>query len=130
DEALRAAMETETKLFFEAILREDRSILEFLDADFTFVNEPLAKLYGIPGIHGEQFQRVALASGERGGILGQAGILTVTSNPTRTSPVKRGKWILENLLNAAPPPPPPNVPVLTETGDRPAEGTLRQRMEQ
>jgi hypothetical protein len=131
DEELRKAMETETKLFFEAIIREDRSVLEFLDADFTFVNERLAKHYGIKGVKGEQFQKVALTNGERGGLLSQASILTVTSNPTRTSPVKRGKWILENLLNAPPPPPPPNVPELEEAkAGKPLEGTLRQRMEQ
>lgn len=129
DESLRDAMETETKLFFAAIVREDRSLLDFLDADFTFVNEQLAKHYGIPDVKGEQFQRVALSGGERGGLLGQASVLTTTSNPTRTSPVKRGKWVLENLLNAPPPPPPPNVPELKVTGDK-LEGTLRQRMEQ
>jgi hypothetical protein len=131
DEELRQAMETETKLFFEAVIREDRSVLEFLDADFTFVNERLAKHYGIPGVKGEEFQKVTLTNGERGGLLSQASILTVTSNPTRTSPVKRGKWILENLLNAPPPPPPPNVPELEEAkAGKPLEGTLRQRMEQ
>jgi hypothetical protein len=131
DDALRNAMETETKLFFEAIVREDRSVLEFLDTNFTFVNERLAKHYGIPGVKGDQFQKVTLPTGERGGLLTQASILTVTSNPTRTSPVKRGKWILENLLNAPPPPPPPNVPELKEAEKgKPLEGTLRQRMEQ
>jgi len=130
DEPLRSAMETETKLFCDAIIREDRSILEFLDANFTFVNERLAKHYGLPGIQGAEFQRVTLAGGERGGLLGHASVLTVTSNPTRTSPVKRGKWVLENLLNAAPPPPPPDVPELKEAGDKPLQGTLRQRMEQ
>jgi hypothetical protein len=130
DEELRSAMETETKLFFEAIVREDRSILELLDANFTFVNERLARHYGIPDVKGEKFLRVTLTTGERGGLLGQASVLTTTSNPTRTSPVKRGKWILENLLNAPPPPPPPNVPELKEAKDKPLEGTLRQRMEQ
>ncbi len=130
DEALRNAMETETRLFCETFLREDRSLLELLDANFTFVNERLAKHYGIPGVQGEEFRRVTLEGGERGGLLGHASVLTVTSNPTRTSPVKRGKWVLENLLNAPPPPPPPNVPELKEGGDRKLEGTLRQRMEQ
>lgn len=129
DDALRTAMETETKLFFEAIVREDRGILDFLDSDFTFVNERLAKHYGLQGIQGEQFQRVTLEAGQRGGLLGQASVLMVTSNPTRTSPVKRGKWVLENLLNAPPPPPPANVPELAE-GGKVAVGTLRQRMEQ
>ncbi|MSR60192.1 MAG: DUF1592 domain-containing protein [Planctomycetaceae bacterium] len=130
DEALRAAMETETKMFFEAIVREDRNLFDFLDADFTFVNERLARHYEIPGVTGEQFQRVTLATAQRGGLLGQASILLVTSNPTRTSPVKRGKWVLENLLNAAPPPPPPGVPELSEEKDKVLSGTLRQRMEQ
>jgi hypothetical protein len=129
NEALRTAMETETRLFFEAIAREDRSLFDLLDANFTFVNERLAKHYGIPGVTGDQFQRVTLANPERGGLLGHASVLTVTSNPTRTSPVKRGKWILENLLNAPPPPPPPNVPELKEAEGK-LEGTLRQRMEQ
>jgi Protein of unknown function (DUF1592)/Protein of unknown function (DUF1588)/Protein of unknown function (DUF1587)/Protein of unknown function (DUF1585)/Protein of unknown function (DUF1595)/Ca-dependent carbohydrate-binding module xylan-binding/Cytochrome C oxidase, cbb3-type, subunit III len=129
NEALRTAMETETRLFFETIVREDRNLFELLDANFTFVNERLAKHYGLPGIQGEEFQRVSLTSPERGGLLGQASILTVTSNPTRTSPVKRGKWILETLFNAPPPPPPPNVPELKEAEGK-LEGTLRQRMEQ
>ena len=128
DEPLRSAMLRETELFFGAIVKEDRSILDFLDADFTFVNERLAKHYGIPGVTGEQFRRVTLTDGRRGGVLTQASVLTVTSNPTRTSPVKRGKWILENILNAPPPPPPPNVPELKET--KLLSGTLRQRMEQ
>jgi mono/diheme cytochrome c family protein len=128
DDSLRSAMLQETELFFGAIVREDRSLLDFLDADFTFVNGRLAKHYGIPGVQGEQFQRVKLTDGRRGGLLTQASVLTVTSNPTRTSPVKRGKWILENILNAPPPPPPPNVPELKET--KLLSGTLRQRMEQ
>ena len=126
---LRSAMETETRMFFETIVREDRSLFDLLDADFTFVNERLAKHYGLTGVQGEAFQRVHWATAERGGLLGQASILTVTSNPTRTSPVKRGKWILETLFNAPPPPPPPNVPELKEAEGK-LEGTLRQRMEQ
>jgi hypothetical protein len=109
-------------------MREDRSILDFLDADFTFVNERLARHYGIAGIKGDAFQRVSLTGDQRGGILTQASILTVTSNPTRTSPVKRGKWILENILGTPPPPPPPDVPELKEGKE--LTGTLRQRMEQ
>src|SRR4029077_9240715 len=119
----------ETRLFFEAIVREDRKIFDLLDADFTFINERLAKHYGIPGIQGTEFRRVALTTPERGGLLGHASVLTVTSNPTRTSPVKRGKWILDNFLNAPPPPQPPNIPELKD-GEGKLEGTLRQRMEQ
>jgi len=128
DESLRSAMLKESELFFEAVVKEDRSILDFLDSDFTFLNERLAKHYGIPGVKGDQFQRVNLTGVERGGILTQASILTVTSNPTRTSPVKRGKWILENILGTPPPPPPPDVPELKEGKE--LTGTLRQRMEQ
>jgi mono/diheme cytochrome c family protein len=129
NEQLRSAMLKETELFFATILKENRSILEFLDADFTFVNEPLARLYGIPGVKGDAFQRVSLAGTERGGVLTQASVLTITSNPTRTSPVKRGKWILENILGAPPPPPPPDVPDLAEDAAA-LQGSLRQRMEQ
>ncbi|MFN0051634.1 MAG: DUF1592 domain-containing protein [Planctomycetales bacterium] len=130
DEALRAAMEQETRLFFESIVREDRSVMEFLDADYTFLNERLARHYGLPGVSGEEFRKVTLTTPERGGLLGQASILLVTSNPTRTSPVKRGKWVLENLLDAPPPPPPPGVPELNEAKEVVLSGSLRQRMEQ
>jgi hypothetical protein len=130
DDALRQAMEQETRLFFQSIMQEDRSILEFLDADFSFVNERLARHYGIPDVQGEEFRKVALPAAQRGGLLGHASILAVTSNPTRTSPVKRGKWILENLLNAPPPPPPPGVPELDAGNQRVLTGSLRQRMEQ
>jgi hypothetical protein len=130
DDKLREAMQTETELFFEAILHENRSILDFIDADFTFVNQKLAKHYGIPGIKGGQFQRVQLDGGRRGGVITQASMLTVTSNPTRTSPVKRGKWILENILGTPPPPPLPVVPELSEEEEVVLSGTLRQRMEQ
>ena len=130
DEELRRAMVEESRLFFTALMREDRSILEFLDSNQTFVNERLARHYGIAGVQGEDFQRVTLQDDRRGGLLGQASILTVTSNPTRTSPVKRGKWILEQILGTPPPPPPPNVPELKEDKDVVLSGTLRQRMEQ
>jgi len=126
DAALRVAMATETQMFFDAIVKEDRSVLDFIDSDFTFLNERLARHYGIDGIKGEQFQRVQLAAGQRGGLLTQGSILTITSYPNRTSPVQRGKWVLENLLDAAPPPPPPNVPALNE--ETQLKGTLRQRM--
>jgi mono/diheme cytochrome c family protein len=130
DEPLRAAMQRETELFFDAILREDRSVLEFLDADYTFVNGRLARHYGMTGIDGDTFRRVPLDRERRGGVLGHASVLTVTSNPTRTSPVKRGKWVLENLLGAAPPPPPPDVPPLVEQPTAAATGSLRERMVQ
>jgi mono/diheme cytochrome c family protein len=130
DERLRAAMLKETELFFAAILREDRSILDLLDADFTYVNGRLAKHYGISGVYGEEFQRVKLSDGVRGGLLAQASILTVTSNPTRTSPVKRGKWVLEQILGTPPPDPPPNVPELPVDEKAQLTGSLRQRMEQ
>jgi hypothetical protein len=122
------AMKGETDHFFAAIVNEDLSIMNFLDADFTYVNEPLAKLYGIPNIKGDEFQRVKLDPARRGGLLTQAAILTITSNPTRTSPVKRGKWILENIFNTPPPPPPPDVPPLQDDG-RKITGTLRQVLE-
>lgn len=130
NEELRAAMRTETEMFFESIVQEDRSILEFIDAPYTFLNERLAKHYGLQGVSGESFRRVQLADNRRGGLLTQASILTVTSNPTRTSPVKRGKWILEQILGTPPPPPPPNVPDLPDNKGGPLSGTLRQRMEQ
>ncbi len=127
DEPLRTAMQRETDLFFEAIMREDRSVLDFLDADYTFANERLARHYGLSGVKGDQFQRVSLKGTARGGVLTHGSVLTITSNPTRTSPVKRGKWILENILGTPPPPPPPDVPELKESK---LSGSLRQRMEQ
>ncbi|MCE9529155.1 MAG: DUF1592 domain-containing protein [Planctomycetales bacterium] len=130
DDGLKAAMRTETEMFFATIVKEDRSIFDLLSADFTFANEKLAKLYGLKDVSGNEFRRVSLAGTERGGILTQASILTVTSNPNRTSPVKRGKWILENILGTPPPPPPPNVPELKEVKAGEAKGTLRERLEQ
>jgi mono/diheme cytochrome c family protein len=130
DDDLRAAMQRETELFLGAVVREDRSILDLLDADFTFVNGRLARHYGIAGVTGDEFQRVRLSDGRRGGVLTQASVLTVTSNPTRTSPVKRGKWILENLLNAPPSPPPPNVPEFKDTPEVALSAPLRVRLEQ
>jgi hypothetical protein len=130
DEDLRKAMRKETEMFVGYILCEDRSILEFIDADYTFANERLARFYGVPGLSGGDFQRVSLKGTRRGGLLTQASILTITSNPTRTSPVKRGKWVLENILGTPPPPPPPNVPNLKEGKEAALSGTLRQRMEQ
>ena len=130
DDKLRADMEQETRLFFESVMREDRNIFELLDSPDTFLNERLAKHYQIPEVTGEEFRRVSLPNNQRGGLLGHASILTVTSNPTRTSPVKRGKWVLENIFNAPPPPPPPNVPELKDNKEQRLTGSLRQRMEQ
>ncbi len=125
---LRDAMKTETRMFFEAILRENRPLSDFLDARFTFLNELLAKHYGIEGVTGPDFRRVELKTDQRGGILAQASVLTVSSYPTRTSPVIRGKYLLENILGAPPPPPPPNLPRLNEeeVGN---VGSLRQQLE-
>ena len=130
DSDLRRAMRRETEMFFGTIIAEDRSILDFLDADYTFVNERLAKHYGMSHVNGSEFQRVGLEGGRRGGLLGQASILSVTSNPTRTNPVKRGKWILETLFGSPPPEPPAGVPQLAEAGSAKLTGTLRERMEQ
>jgi hypothetical protein len=130
DAALRDAMRRETELLFEHVLREDRSVIELLAADYTFVNERLAKHYGMDEIKGDEFRRVSLAGTKRRGLLTHASILTLTSNPTRTSPVKRGKWVLENLLASPPPPPPPNVPKLEETKTIDASLSLRKRMEE
>lgn len=147
NDRLRAAMLKETELFFEAIIREDLSILDLIDSDFTFLNRTLAQHYGLEGAmsksaEGDQrrrrfdpnrdrdFERVILPDKQRGGLLTQASILTVTSNPTRTSPVKRGRWILEQILGAPPPPPPANVPELPEGDKAQLTGSLRQRMEQ
>jgi hypothetical protein len=128
DEPLREAMVRETELFFDHIVKTDRSVLEFLDADYTFLNNRLAKHYGITGVYGPEFRKVALTDNRRGGVLTHASVLTVTSNPTRTSPVKRGKWVSENLLGLSPPPPAPDVPELPPVGE--IKGTLRQQMEQ
>ncbi len=130
DADLRTAMQRETELFFAHILKEDRGILEFLDADYTFVNERLAKHYEIPDVKGAEFRRVKLPDARRGGVLTQASILTITSNPTRTSPVKRGKWILENILGTPPPPPPPDAGELSEDKAITESASLRVRMEQ
>jgi mono/diheme cytochrome c family protein len=129
DDNLRQAMKQETELFFGSIVNEDRNVLDLLNADYTFVNERLARHYGIPGVYGSQFRRVPITDENRRGLLGQASILTVTSYAARTSPVQRGKWILTNILGSPPQPPPPNVPELKEnTGDgKPL--SLRDRME-
>jgi hypothetical protein len=131
DDNLRQALRRETELLFETIIREDRSVVDLLAARYTFVNERLARHYGIPNVYGSHFRRIELDEKDpRGGLLGQGSILAVTSYPNRTSPVQRGKWILENILGAPPPPPPPNVPDLEEKS---AEGkvlSMRERMVQ
>jgi len=126
---LRRDMLQETLLFVRHVIREDRSVLDFLTADYSFVNERLARLYGMPGIQGESFRRVKLPP-QRRGVVTQASILTVTSNPTRTSPVKRGKWMMEAVLGTPPPPPPGNAAPLQEGGGAELLGSLRERLEQ
>ncbi len=128
DNYLRLSMREETVRFFEAIVREDRSVLEFLDADYTFLNERLARHYGVEGVTGAEFRRVSLAMPERGGVLSHASVLTVSSYATRTSPVLRGKWILDNLLDAPPPDPPAGVPALDEAAVG-STASMRQQME-
>ena len=129
DDNLRQAMREETKLFFQSIIREDHSVMDLLNADYTYVNERLARHYGIPNVYGSQFRRVKLTDPQRRGLLGQASILTVTSYPNRTSPVQRGKWILTNLLGIPPLPPPPNVPQLKDNEAGGQTRSLRERME-
>jgi hypothetical protein len=129
DDNLRQAMKEETTLFFESIMREDRSVVDLLNADYTFVNERLARHYGIPNVYGSQFRRVTIQNDARRGLLGQGSILTVTSYPNRTSPVERGKWILTNLLGVPPQPPPPNVPPLQDSSSDGKVLSLRERME-
>ena len=128
-EGLRQAFRRETELLFTSVLREERSTLDLLAADYTFVNERLAQHYGIPNVRGSHFRRVALNDDARGGLLGHGSILTVTSYANRTSPVLRGKWILENILGTPPPPPPPDVPDL-ETAEGGAPLSMREAMEQ
>ncbi len=130
DDNLRQAMKRETELFIDSIMREDKSVMDLLNANYTFLNERLARHYGIPGIYGTDFRRVTLKEDARRGLLGQASILTVTSYPTRTSPVQRGKWILTNVLGIPPNPPPPNIPALKERSDTGKPTTLRERMEE
>ena len=133
DDNLRQAFRTEAEMFFESIIREDRNVIDLLNADYTFVNERLARHYGIPGIYGSQFRRVPL-TGEldiRRGLLGKGSVELVTSVPDRTSPVQRGKWVMMNILGTVPPDPPPNVPALKTSGDKAGpEQTMRQRMEE
>ncbi len=128
DAYLRMSMLQETEMFFDNIVREDRSITEFLDANYSFLNERLAGFYGVPGVKGTDFRKVELTGTQRGGIITQASVLTVSSYATRTSPVLRGKWILDNILNAPPPPPPDNVPALAETIKGNPDASLREQL--
>jgi uncharacterized protein DUF1592/uncharacterized protein DUF1588/uncharacterized protein DUF1587/uncharacterized protein DUF1585/uncharacterized protein DUF1595 len=129
DDNLRQAFHRETEMLFESVMREDRSVLDLLDADYTFVNERLAKHYGIPNVYGPDFRRVPVPHDARRGLLGKGSLLLVTSNPNRTSPVIRGKWILENLLGSQAPTPPPDVPPLEEKPTATAK-SVRDRIEQ
>ena len=129
DENLRDAMLEETRRFLTTQIREDRSVVDLLSADYTFINDRLARHYGIPDVFGNQFRRVTFKDGVRGGLLGQAAVLTVTSYPNRTSPVVRGKWLLDNMLGAPPPPPPPDVPTLVEPGEDNQPRSVRERLE-
>ena len=129
DENLREAFQRETELFIESQMRDDRSVPELLTANYTFLNERLARHYGIPDVQGTRFRRVALAGAQRGGLLGHGSLLTVTSYPNRTSPVLRGKWLLENILGTPPPPPPPDVPALKDKGENGRPQSVRERLE-
>lgn len=129
DENLRQALQRETELLVESMVREDRSVVDILDSDYTYMNERLAEHYGVEGIYGSEFQRVNIEDDTRRGLLGQASILTVTSYPNRTAPTIRGKWVLEQLLGTPPPPPPPNVPSLADDANTRVL-TMRERMEQ
>jgi len=130
DDTMRDSMRRETLLFFDEVVRSDRSVIEFINGKFSYVDAKLAKLYGLKGVSGDTFQRVSLEGKDRFGVLTHASVLTVTSNPTRTSPVKRGKWILENFLGTPPPPPPPGAGNLEEGTNRPKGLTLRQQLEE
>jgi hypothetical protein len=130
DDNLRQGFRQETEMFFDSIVREDHSALDLLNADYTFVNERLAKHYGIPDVRGSFFRRVTIPGEARRGLLGQASILTVTSYATRTSPVLRGKWLLDNVLGTPVPPPPPNIPALEENHAGSAPRSVRERMEE
>ena len=130
DESLRDAFKRETELFLESQLREDRGVMELLGANYTFANERLARHYGIPNVYGSRFRRVTLADDEqRGGLLGHGSVLLVTSTPTRTSPVLRGKWLLTSIMGTPPPPPPPDVPALSERGEGGVPASVRELLE-
>jgi hypothetical protein len=129
DDQLRSAMQRETELFFTAVMKDDRPVTDFLDGRYTFVNEQLAKHYGIEGVEGDEFRRVSLEGHPRAGVLTQASILTITSDPTRTSPVKRGKWIMENILGAPPPDPPAGVPEIEAAREALPNSSFREQLE-
>jgi hypothetical protein len=130
DDNLRHAFQREAELFFDSIIREDRNVLDLITGDYTFVNERLARHYGIPYVNGSHFRRVALTDDARKGLLGKGGVLTVTSHVDRTSPVVRGKWLMENILGTPPPPPPADVPPLKEKEEGEKPRTMRERMEE
>jgi hypothetical protein len=130
DDNLREALRTELELFFQSIVREDHSVLDLMNADYTFVNERLARHYGMPNVYGTQFRRVTLTDEARRGLLGKGALLMVTSHPNRTSPVQRGKWVLENILGTPPPPPPDVVPPFKEDTEAARPQSVRERMEQ
>jgi hypothetical protein len=129
DENLRDAFRTETELFIGSQLQDDRAIPELLTADYSFLNERIARHYGVAGVSGSRFRRVAMAGSQRSGLLGQGSVLTITSYPNRTSPVLRGKWLLENILGTPPPPPPPDVPALSDKGADGQRQSVRERLE-
>jgi hypothetical protein len=130
DENLKDSFRKETEMFVGSVFREDRNVTDLLTANYTFVNERLAKHYGIPNVYGSQFRRINVTDENRRGLLGQGSILTVTSYPTRTSPVLRGKWIMENIMGTPPPAPPPNVPALKEGDEGGKVTTVRERLEE
>ena len=130
DDNLRQSFQRETELFFGSIMREDHNVLDLLTADYTFVNERLAKHYKIPNVYGSHFRRVTVTDEARRGLFGQGSILTSTSNANRTSPTVRGKWILANLIGMPPSPPPPNVPPLKESAEGSTPVNIRAQMEE
>ena len=129
DDNLRDAFQRETELFVESQLREDRSVVDLLSANYSFLNERLARHYGVPNVYGDRFRRVTFSDDRRGGLLSHGSLLTVTSYPNRTSPVLRGKWLLETILGTPPPPPPPDVPALEDRGEGGKVASVRERLE-
>jgi hypothetical protein len=129
DENLRNGLRQETELFIDSQLRDNRSIVELLTANYTFMNERLARHYAIPDVYGDRFRRVTFPDDRRGGLLGQASLLTVTSYPNRTSPVLRGKWLLENILGTPPPAPPPHLTAFKDRGANGERQSARKRLQ-